>query len=192
MKLKFQILLVLLSNVFGFSQTLETLKVDTQKMYDASYNMDYETILDYTHPKILELVSRDQMILAMEHTFENEELKIRFVHSNPTFNYSDVKTIDGRSFCRVSYVNTMRMTFEDTLTQKRAEEMVEDFKSSGDYLMVRFEKDRNSFFIEGNSTMIAISDEYTKGTWKFINYSKRQTADSEMIVGKEAMKQLGL
>jgi hypothetical protein len=70
--------------------------------------------------------------------------------------------------------------------------MVEDFKSSGDYSMVRFEKDRNSFFIEGNSTMIAISDEYTKGTWKFINYSKRQTADSEMIVGKEAMKQLGL
>jgi hypothetical protein len=58
--------------------------------------------------------------------------------------------------------------------------------------MVLFEKDRNSFFIEGNSTMIAISDEYTKGTWKFINYSKRQTADSEMIVGKEAMKQLGL
>lgn len=192
MKLHYQILFILFWNLFGFSQTLETLKSDTQKMYDASYNMDYETILDYTHPKILELVNRDQMILAMEQTFENEQLKIRFVHSNPTFNYSDVKTIDGKSFCRVSYVNTMRLTFEDQLTPKRAEEMVEDFKSSGDYSMVRFEKDRNSFFIEGNSILIAISDESTKGTWKFITYSKRQTADSEMIVGKEALKLLGL
>ena len=192
MKLHYQILFILFWNLFGFSQTLETLKSDTQKMYDASYNMDYETILDYTHPKILELVNRDQMILAMEQTFENEQLKIRFVHSNPTFNYSDVKTIDGKSFCRVSYVNTMRMTFEDKLTPKRAEEMVKDFKSSGDYSTVRFEKDRNSFFIEGNSIMIAISDDYTKETWKFVNYSKSQTANSEMIIGKEVMNALGL
>lgn len=192
MKFVFQLFFTLLSSTFAFSQTLETLKIDTQKMYDATYNMDFETILNYTHPKVFEMASRDQMIEIMGQTFENEVLKVRFVHPNPIFTYSVIQTLAGKTFCRVNYVNTMRMTFEEKLTQKRAEEMVETFKNSGDYSMVLFEKDRNSFFIEVNAILIAISDESTKGTWKFINYSKTQTANSEMIVGKEVMNAMGL
>ena len=191
MKLKIQFLLFFCS-AFAFSQTVETLKSDTQKMYDATYTMDYETVLNYTHPKIFEIASREQMISAMEQTFENDVLKVRFVHANPTFSFSEIKTLDGKIFCMVSYINTMRMTFEDKLTSKRAEEMVETFKSSGEYSTVRFEKDRNSFFIEGNGVMIAISDEDTKGTWKFVNYSKTQEANSEMILGKDVLEALGL
>ncbi|MFT6749147.1 MAG: hypothetical protein ACJAQ1_001078, partial [Flavobacterium sp.] len=48
---KTHLLLSFLATTIGFSQTLETLKADTKKMYEASYIMNYDEVTNFTYPK---------------------------------------------------------------------------------------------------------------------------------------------
>lgn len=183
--------LLLITSIATFSQTLETLKNDTEKMYEASYNMAFEDVINYTHPKILETVTKEQMVEALNNAFENKNYKIRLVYPKVTFTYSEIKKIDGKSLCVITYTNAMRMTFEEKLTKEKADGIMANFKSSDEYKTLKYEAERNSFFLEGKATMIAVADSETKNEWKFINYSKSQAALAKMIFGDELLKQLG-
>lgn len=184
--------LFLLFSLNGFSQNKQTLIDDTKKMYDASYNLAFEEVMNYTHPKVFEIASREDVLAAMENAFDNETMRIRLVHVNPTFTYSDIKTIEGKSLCVINYRSAMRMTFENKLSGDEVESMKKSFKDSGEYKTVQFEKDRNSFFLEGDSIVIAVADETTQGKWKFVNYSKSQAQLAEMLLGANILKGLRL
>jgi hypothetical protein len=189
MKKKYTVLLLLLSFV-TFSQTLESLKIETEKMYEASYIMDFESVLNYTHPKVLEMVTREQMIEALSDSFENENFKVRLVHENPTFTFSEITKIEGKTLCLITYTNAMRMTFEKKITPENAEGLLKSFKESDEYKTLNFEQDRNSFFLEGKATMLAVAEESTKNEWKFVNYSKSSTL-SKTILGEKILQSLG-
>lgn len=184
--------LVVLFHFTSFSQNRETLKTDVKKMYEASYNLAFDEVMNYTHPKVFEMASREDVLTALEYAFDNETMRIRLIHTNPNFTYSEIKTIEGKSLCLINYTNAMRMTFENKLSGDEVETMKKSFTDSGEYKVVNFEKDRNSFFLEGNSIIIAISDETTQGKWKFVNYSKTQAQLAEMLLGAKILKELGL
>lgn len=189
---KIIVLIVLFTCFLGFSQNNETLKTDVKKMYDASYNMAFDEVMQYTYPKIFEIAPREQVAAAIENAFDNEEMKIRFVHVNPTFTYSEIKKIDNKSVCLVKYKSAMRMTFERKLEAAEVEAFTKAFNESGEYEKSTFEQDRNSFFLEGDAAMIAVADESTKGKWTFVNYSKSQAQLAEMLLGANVLKELGL
>lgn len=184
--------LALLFHFTSFSQNAEILKSDVKKMYDASYNLAFEEVMNYTHPKVFEMANKEDVLAAMEYAFDNETMRIRLVHVNPTFTYSEIKIIEGKSFCLINYTNAMRMTFENKLSGDEIETMKKSFLDSGEYKTVQYEKDRNSFFLEGNAFMIAVADETTQGKWKFVNYSKTQAQLAEMLLGAKVIKELGL
>lgn len=184
--------LALLFHFTSFSQNAEILKSDVKKMYDASYNLAFEEVMNYTHPKVFEMANKEDVLAAMEYAFDNETMRIRLVHVNPTFTYSEIKMIEGKSFCLINYTNAMRMTFENKLSGDEIETMKKSFLDSGEYKTVQYEKDRNSFFLEGNAFMIAVADETTQGKWKFVNYSKTQAQLAEMLLGAKVIKELGL
>lgn len=190
MKKFFSFLFIIIS-VATFSQTLEGLKADTKKMYDASYIMDFESVLNYTHPKVFETVTREQMVKALNDSFENENFKIRLVHVNPTFTYSELKKIDDKSLCVITYTNAIRMTLVEKITPEKAEKLLNSFKQSEQYKTLIFEKERNSFFLEGKATMIAVAEESTKNEWKFVNYTSSKEKMAESILGENIMKALG-
>lgn len=190
MKKFFSFLFIIIS-VATFSQTLEGLKADTKKMYDASYIMDFESVLNYTHPKVFETVTREQMVKALNDSFENENFKIRLVHVNPTFTYSELKKIDDKSLCVITYTNAIRMTLVEKITPEKAEILLNSFKQSEQYKTLIFEKERNSFFLEGKATMIAVAEESTKNEWKFVNYTSSKEKMAESILGENVMKTLG-
>lgn len=183
--------LLLLTNITVFAQTLETLKSDTEKMYEASYNMAFEDVVDFTYPKILETVTKEQMVETLNNAFENKNYRIRLVYPKVTFTYSEIKKIDGKFLCVITYTNALRMTFEEKLTKEKADAVMANFKSSEEYKTLKYEAERNSFFLEGKATMIAVADTETKNEWKFINYSKSQSALAKMIFSDEILKQLG-
>lgn len=176
----------------SYSQNKAILVEDTKKMYEASYNLAFEEVITYTHPKVFEMASKEDVLAALESAFDNETMRIRLVHANPTFTYSDIKTIEGKSLCLINYTNAMRMTFENKLSGDEVETMKKSYTDSGEYKTVIYEKDRNSFFLEGNSIIIAVSDESTEGKWKFVNYSKTQAQLAEMLLGATILKGLGL
>jgi hypothetical protein len=175
----------------SFSQTLNSLKEDTKKMYEATYIMDYDEALNYVHPKVFETTSREQMIETLSKSFDNEGYKIRLVFPNPTFAYSELKKIDGKLLCIINYPSAMRMTFELPVSEKRVKYLEKTFKESEAYSIIKFEKERNSFYLEGKATIIAVAEKATKNKWKFVNYSLDQAALAKSILGEKVYTELG-
>jgi hypothetical protein len=139
-------------------------------MYDASYTMDFETILDLTYPKVFDIVNRETMLTTLDNLFQNKTMKVRFVHPKVTFTYADIKEIEGKKFCVINYKNAMRITFEEKLTQDRADIFLKSMNETKKYTTVKFETERNSFLLEGNSILIAVSDELSRNRWTFLNH----------------------
>lgn len=187
---KISCFLFLFTTICGFSQSLEKLKSDAQKMYDASYNMDFEAVMDFTYPKFFELTTRENLIKVMDETFQNDTMKVRLVYPSVTFKYSDVKTIEGRKFCVIRYRNAMRMTYFQPIPANRVDEFLQPMKDSKKFEAVMFEKDRNSIFLTGTAIMLAVSDDLTKGEWKFINYDDEKIL--EILFVKNLKTELGL
>lgn len=191
MKFKLTFLFILL-NYLCFSQSLETLKADCVKMYESTYNMEFEKILDYTHPKVFEIADRETMLTILDETFQNDQLRIRLVHPKTTFTFSEVKEIDGKKICVVEYPQAMRMIFENPLSEEEKNSIEKSLKTTMTSKKVTFEKDRNAFYIDGKDIMIAVSEEATQNQWKLINYDKNQPQLLNMVLGENVVKQLGL
>lgn len=191
MRLKITYIALLFVSVLQ-AQTLTELQLETKKVYEANYTMDFNTILDYTYPKVFDIVDKKTMYETLDKTFQNEEFGVRFVYPDPKFNFSDLKKIDNQTFCLVSYNGAIRMKFEEKLDDQTSKRMLDAFQISMRDKKVSFEKDRNSFLIEGNSIMIAISDALTQKKWKFLNYDPTQMDFLNKIVPENIRKQLGL
>lgn len=191
--MKFKLaLIVLLSYTIGQSQNLDELKLETKKVYEANYLMDFNTILDYSYPKVFDLLPREEMYKTLETSFQNQEFSVRFVYPNPKFTFSEIQKINNQSFCLVRYNGAIRMKFEKALTDQIANGMLKTFQQHMKDKKVLFEKERNSFFIEGESILIAIADERTQNKWRFVNYDAGQIAFVDSIISESIRKQLGL
>jgi hypothetical protein len=192
MKLKIQILFMLFGNLFGFSQTQETLEGDTQKMYDASFRAVYEEIVNCSYPKLFEFIKKEDMIKSLKSLNENPDFQLRLVHQKPEFNYGEVKNIEGKFVCLISYKNAFRMTYVKTISDELSKSVLSQFLQNPDYTSALFEKDRNSFLLETVSYLIAVYDETTENSWKFINYSKTESSYFIKVLGSTIVRELGL
>ena len=94
MKIKITILF-LLAYVFSFSQTLETMKVEVQKIYDLTIEKKYDLVLESTYPKIFEIVSKQAMKEAMNKMFDNEQMTLTIEKVNPNFTFAEILIING-------------------------------------------------------------------------------------------------
>jgi len=186
------IITLLLISTLSFAQSVEALKSESKKMYDASYNMDFEKVLDYTYPKIFDIVSKDVLLKSMDQAFQNDVLRIRLVFPEPTFSYSDLKKIEDKTFCVIRYNSAMRIIFEDPLSSEQITQMTNSFNENMKNKKVTFEKSRNGFYVEGEEIMIGVSDELTNNEWKFINYDSNQSRIFQMIFNESIKKELGL
>ena len=184
--------LLLLFSSFALAQNKQELEANAKKMYDASYNMNFEEVLNLTYPKLFEIIPKDKMEEMLVRTFENETYKVRLVFITPKFKLSEIKKIENKSIGIINYTNAMRITFNQEITPEKATEIVKAYKDTGAYTVVNFEKDRNSFYIEGPSTLIGIADDSTHQSWKFINYDKRRMDMLKKIISDNIIKELGL
>src|SRR5690606_31751601 len=95
MKLQLSFLFLFIGAI-TFAQSEETLKKDEKLMYQASYNLNFDTVLDLTYPKIFELASREQLGQILRNSFQNEQFNIRLVFPEVTFKYGKIKEIEGK------------------------------------------------------------------------------------------------
>jgi len=170
MKTKFIFLFILFSS-FSFSQSLEKLKLETKKIYDANYTMDFDGITDLTYPKIVESIgNRDTFLEKLDLDYQNEEYRMRLELITPIFQYSEIKKIEGKTFCVITYRNPIRYFFENKLDNATALKKVDWLKENNNTKEVFFEPKRNSINVKRVSKLIAIADETTGNEWKFFNF----------------------
>jgi len=186
-------LLALLFSVVTTAQSIDDLKRDTKSLYEATYNMAFDSILDYTHPLVFKFVERADMYGALDSAFQNDSYRIRYVYTTPHFSYSDIKSLDNGLYCVVSFENAIRMTYEKPITTEAAQQKIkETIQKNFPDAMVTFEKERNAFYIVKNDKLVAITDAFTEGKWKFISFDPKYKELLDAVITEKIRKQLGL
>jgi hypothetical protein len=187
------IFLFLLCCLNGISQTVEQLKLETKKIYDANYTMDFDVIAQLTYPKIIESIgNKDSFLEKLDLDYQNEEYRMRLELVTPVFQYSELKKIDGKTFCVITYRNPIRYFFENKLNSDSSAKKVAWLKENNNTSEVIFEPKRNSINVKRVSKLIAIADETTSNEWKFFNFDDaEQRAIFKTFFNETIKKELG-
>lgn len=192
MKNKICLLLFLSITSLGFSQSLEQLKTEAKQFYEAQYNMDFEKIVSYMHPNVFNRIDKESLLNALDQSYQNEQFRMRLVFPKTTFTFSEIIDTEGKKICKIEYPQTIRMIFEKPLSEEEKSAIEQSILTSKPSLKLRFEKDRNAFFIEGSEILLAISDEATLNQWKLMMYDPSQKQEFAIMLGENVITLLGL
>ena len=193
MKFKIFPVLLLLVSCFSFSQTLEKLKVETKKIYDANYTMDFDAITSLTYPKLVEQIGKSKFIDKLDQDYQNENYRMRLQLVTPVFQYGEIQKIEGATYCVISYKNPVRYFYEPKLDANSSLIEANKLREKDQTKDVTFEPKRNSFNVRRITKLIAIADATTGNEWKFINMDDiEQRLQSKNILDETVKKQLGL
>jgi alpha-N-acetylglucosamine transferase len=191
-KIILSFIILFISNT-SFCQDLQSLEIETNKMFKATSKMNFDEILDFSYPKLYDILSREQMKEMLEMTFTNEQFDISFLPIDPEFDYTPIKKIEKKSLSVIKYNLGMAMRFNEPVDDETANIMIESLQAQGEsYADVKYDKEKNTFYIKGKSTMIAIADEVTENKWKFITYDKNKRQIAEMLLSDSILNKLGL
>ena len=186
-------LLFLFFTITAFSQSIESLKVATKKIYQANYLMDFDGVVSLSYPKMVDNIGKETLLEKIEKQYENDEYRLRYQLETVPFQFGSIKKIEGKSFCVITCRNPLRYFFETKLTAETAEEKATWLKDINKTKEVIFEPKRNSFNVKKTTTLIAVMDETTYSQWKFFNLDDaNQVAAFETIFGESTKKELGL
>ncbi|WP_445452265.1 hypothetical protein [Flavobacterium sp. 25HG05S-40] len=187
------LLLLLISGYSTYSQSVAALKTDTQKMYEANFLMDFETIVSLSYPKMVENYGREAWLEQIEKHYENDEFRLRLQLETVPFQYSEVKKIEGKSFCVITCRNPIRYFFETKLTSETATIKTIWLQEVNKTKEVTFEPKRNSFNVRKTTTMLAVCDETTNNKWTFFNFDdEKQYQAFRTLFEESTQKELGL
>lgn len=170
MKTKILSLLLYLSSIISFSQTLEELKTETKKIYEANYYMVYEDIVNLSYPMIIESIGENAFLEKLSLDYENREYSMRLQLTNPVFQYSVLKKIEGKTFCVITYKNPIRFFYEKPLDTNSIDQKKAFLKEKNKNALITFEPKRNSFNVRRISIFIAVYDDTTQKKWRFFNF----------------------
>jgi|AntRauMFilla1563_2_1112583.scaffolds.fasta_scaffold13890_1 hypothetical protein len=177
------------TNFTAIAQDMTTLKVEARKAYEASANMNYDAIFDTTYPKVFDIIPKEQMKEMFAQMLSNEQFNIKLVQVEPNLSFGEIKKIGKQNFCLVDHDNVMEMAFIAPVEDP--EMMVGIFKSSMEAKDVTFNKEKNTFTIKLRSTLIAVADDLTNNSWKFLNKDKENKLFS-MLFDEKVKSELGL
>jgi len=185
------ILIILFNNLF--SQNSIDLKTATNKIYQANYLMDFETVASLSYPKIYEKQGKETFIEHVDLQYQNEEYRVRLQLETVPFQYGKVIKIEGKSFCVITYRNPIRYFFETKLTNESAAEKKVWIQEINNTKEVTFEPNRNSFNVRKTSTFVAAMDDTTSKEWKFFNFDDvNQLEVFKSLFDQRVLKELGL
>jgi len=190
MKLKSLIIVCFLAISSVVAQGMNVLKVEALKAYKAGASINYDAIFETKHPKVFDIIPREQMKQMMEQMMETEQFAIKMVETTPNFTFGEIKKVGTKNFCMIDHDNVMRMTFVEPMGDD-VNMMIDIFKTSMDAKEVTFDEATNSFTIKIRATLIAVADEVTNNKWKFLNKDKENRLFA-MIFDEETKKALGL
>jgi hypothetical protein len=169
MKTKLLLILLLLMAFNSFSQNTAQLLSGTQKLYKANYEMDFETIISLSYPKMVETIGKEVMLEKLDKYYQNEMYRFRYQLETVPFITRKIQQIGSQSFCVITCRNPVRYFFETKLTAEEATAKIPWLQEINHTKDVTFEPKRNSFNVKRNTTYVALLDETTNGEWKFFN-----------------------
>lgn len=184
-------LLLFLNFTILSSQSFENLKTETNNFYAAHYNMDFNGITTSYHPNYFEKITKEELTSKLDEQFQNDITGIRFIFPTMNFTFGAIQEIDGEKYCVITFKNLFRINMVNKVTENQVKLELAAYKEVQNYKSVKFEPNRNSYFIEEYVTWIAVASPNTQNKWKFIEKVPKFNSFDKLLA-PEIQKQLGL
>ena len=162
----------------GFSQTNintaieDELESKVEKMFNDMHNRDYDAILEMSHPKLFDFVSKEQLKDLFKSMFEgNSEFSIDVPKVTPKYNLSSIyHGINNHlEYAFVSYDMKMKMNFKNQTFNEETKKMMISMMELKD-IKASFMSDSEIEMIMRDSITILLKDDSTKNKWVMVNY----------------------
>ena len=137
--------------------------------------LNFKELMNYIHPSLFNLATREQLVQVFESSFDNEQMSIS-IDSLAVTTISPFYVHNKVQYSKVDYYMEMALKWKDaaaTAEEGFVPQMSTAFEQAFAGSHVSFDKSRNSFLIKGINILIAIKDDTTT-PWMFLGYDKNQ------------------
>ena len=146
---------------------------NANEVYRFTMEKKFDSLIETTYPKLFDIVPKSQLIELTKSAFEeNDMLQIEILDQLPEFKFGSIVKLNEQFVCRVEHSLKLRLIFKEKIEESNVALYIDEFKKSMETDNVFFDEKTNAFSISKRSKMVALNDKYTKGVWKFINYTK--------------------
>jgi hypothetical protein len=154
----------------------------------ANRQLDFEKLMNYIHPKLFQIVPRDQMIELFKSIFDNPQMTIS-MDSMTVTGISKSFNFKGAEYKKVDYYIAMSLRFKDSTVlkdQDKVSEIQERVKTSMSAENVKYVAENNSLAIDARKIMFAIKDT-PRTQWMFVGYEPQQKEMMKTLVPEEVL-----
>jgi hypothetical protein len=163
------------------------------KYMNLTRELKFEEIMEYTHPKIFAIASKEQLAEVFKQAFDNEEMSIG-IDSTAIVGISDAFKLKDATYKKIVYSMNMVVRFKDTISLKEESfigTMKMAFTNAFPGATVEFNKAKKTFQIKALNIMIAIKDNNAT-PWMFLGYEKKNGELLKVLYPKEVIEHFKL
>ena len=182
------LLFIALCSLSTLAQRDTSLQRRLNEYLAANKQLDFERLMNYIHPKLFEIVPREQMIELFKSIFDNPQMKIA-MDSMSVIGVSKSFNFKGAEYKKVDYFLGMSLRFKDSTVlkdQDKVSEIQEQVKTSMSADNVRYIPQDNSLAIDAKKIMFAIKDN-PRTQWMFVGYEPQQREMMKTLVPEEVL-----
>lgn len=156
----------------SINEDLKDVESLVQKMFVDMNNRDFDALLSMTHPKVFELLPKENMKTILKSMFEgNEDMSIEVPKLDPIYKLSEVfkGNKDNLVYAFVSYDLNMKMTFQKQEFDEEAKKMMTTTMITKG-MDVEFLSNNTMSILMKDSMTIILKDDSTSNEWVMVNY----------------------
>lgn len=178
---RFAILLIL-SFVFTTGYSQKQLKQHFEKdliSYTTAFNnQEWNTVMQMMYPKMFDMMSKENMIMALE---QMDNLGVKM-----TTNFKSIdkisKVIENGSekYCKIRYFGVIKVRLTGLMSQGSAL-MQPQFEKEFGKENVKFNETNNSFTINAHRSMVAVANKKSSN-WKYIDINSPQAKGLKRLI----------
>ena len=186
---KFPLLLfIALCSLSTLAQRDTSLQRRVDEYLAANKQLDFEKLMNYIHPKLFQIVPREQMIELFKSIFDNPQMTISMDSMSVT-GISKSFNFKGAEYKKVDYYIAMSLRFKDSTVltdQDKVSEIQEQVKTSMSADNVKYIAENNSLAIDAKKIMFAVKDN-PRTQWMFVGYEPQQREMMKTLVPEEVL-----
>lgn len=147
---------------------------------------NWENVLEYINPKLFSLAPKSTIISTFQ--------QVTDMGMNMHTDFKEVKNISkpisyqDTLYCQVFYRGDITIVLDKELVQQAAL-LEEEFKSSYGNKSVSYDKNKNTFLIRAERSMMAVSVDDGQ-TWKYLEFNKKDMKLIELLIPEKIINQM--
>lgn len=182
--------LTIFISLMGFGQEINVkseIKKDFTNYYNLIAEKKIDSALNYTNPKLFEIIPREQMKSLMEAVYKMPN--VEFKTGIPTFlKFDEVKKIANDNYVKFYIISPIEMKFNDIeTTEEKILQMTKNFENKFGVGNVNFNKETGFYKINAEKIIIANSNNNLLD-WQFVTVDNpKMKALLEKIIPSELL-----